>query len=92
MSAAVQAAQPFTHWSRSMDDGALSLWIEQEGRVIERVSIDVCELPSRPDLLARLGDRTRARMLWEAREVAKGNVSLDPAFTGFDASPVGALQ
>lgn len=81
------APEPFTCWGRSADDGTLDLWIQRDGRIVESVTLDVTELPQRPDLLARLSPKTRERMLWEAREVAKGNPSLNPHFPGYDARP-----
>ena len=71
----------FTHWRRSMVDAELNLLREKDGRVVERVSLDLRELPNRPDLLARLGPVIRERLLWEADEMAKGNPDLETAFS-----------
>lgn len=56
----------FTEWRRSMDDGSLVLTTSVEGRIVEVVEIDVSELPSRPDLLGRLGPVARMRLLDDA--------------------------
>ena len=64
-----------------MTDAALDLLREQDGRVVERASLDVRDLPNRPDLLARLGPVIRERLLWEADEMAKGNPDLETAFS-----------
>ena len=64
-----------------MVDAELNLLREKDGRVVERVSLDLRELPNRPDLLARLGPVIRERLLWEADEMAKGNPDLETAFS-----------
>lgn len=83
------ASEMFTHWGREMDGPRLRLWIQHGDTLTERVTLDVTDLPSRADLLARVGPATRARMLWDAREVEKGNPSLDPSFPGYDLAPAG---
>lgn len=88
MATAIVSKQLFTHWARSTDDGDLDLWLEKDGAVLEKVSLDVTELLDRSDLLDRLSPAARARLVWEAREVAKGNRTLSPAFPGYDATPV----
>ena len=79
-------APSFTHWGRGAD-ASLDLWVQGESDVVEEVALDVRDLLQRPDLLERLLAATRARLLWDAREVAKGNLLLDPAFPGYDSSP-----
>jgi hypothetical protein len=82
MSAAT--ANYFTRWHRAMDNGALALVTEgSDGRVLEWIELDVTELPARPELLCRLAPWPRARLLWEAREVAKGNPTLSSSFPGY---------
>jgi len=78
------SAAMFTHWGRAANDGRLDLWVEgSDGRAVERVALDVTELPQRPDLLVRMPWKMKERMLWEAREVAKGNLTLSPQFPGY---------
>jgi hypothetical protein len=70
--AAHSASLPFTRWHRSLDDGWLALVVESaSGRLVESVELDVRELPRRPELLARLGPNTRARLLADAAELAR---------------------
>lgn len=85
---ATRNVEMFTHWGRSADDGTLDMWIQRGSMIVESITLDVTELPQRPALLARMGPQARARMLWEAREVAKGNLTLNPEFPGYDPSPV----
>ena len=82
--AATVSKDQFTHWGRAVDDGTLDLWIQRGDKIVESISLNVTELPQRPDLFERLGPKIRARMLWEAREVAKGNMALDPCFPGYE--------
>lgn len=59
----------FTHWGRGANDPWLDLWIERGGKVVESVTVHLTTLPSRTDLLARMPDRMRSRMLAEAISV-----------------------
>jgi hypothetical protein len=85
-SATRNAREMFTNWGRGMDDGQLDLWVQREGKIVDSASLDVTELPNRLDLLDRMPPVMKLRMLWDAREVAKGNVSLSPSFPGYDGS------
>jgi hypothetical protein len=59
----------FTEWRRSIDGPELVLVTTREnGSIAEWVELDVQELPTRPDLLERLGPIARERLLAEARE------------------------
>ncbi|PNS07826.1 hypothetical protein [Solilutibacter silvestris] len=81
--------QMFTHWGRSMEGPELDLWVQVGQSVTERISLDIRELPAHPELIERMPETFRYRMLWEAREVGKGNFTLDPKFHGYDAREVG---
>lgn len=59
------AETSFTRWHRSMDDGGLILVREAGGKVAEWIELDIADLPTRPDLLSRLGPHSRARLLAE---------------------------
>lgn len=64
------SAPLFTQWGRGMDrDPRLTLMIENPDRTeapIEYRELDIRTLPDRPDLVARMPDRFRDRMMKEA--------------------------
>ena len=61
----------FTRWHREIDGPRLVLVVEREdGSLVEWLELDVRELPERQDLLGRLGERTRKRLLQDAERVA----------------------
>ena len=69
----VPAELPFNRWGRWMDGPGLTLIVEDKagGNPREWREMDVRELPSRPDLLARLGDQARSRLLAEAETATR---------------------
>ena len=83
------AAALFTKWGRGVDAPDLQLWIQHGHRVIESVWLNIQDLPDRPELVSRMPLRMRNRMLWEAREVRKGNTQLSPDFPGYSSESVG---
>lgn len=79
-------APGFTLWRRSMDGPELQLFVTAEdGSIAEEITMDVRELPAHPELLARLGPKTRERLLHDAAECQRGNFTTDPEF---DSPPV----
>jgi len=79
----------FTNWGRGMDVPTLDLSVQRDNRIVESIELDVRDLPDRPDLLERMPPKMRNRMLWEARETRKGNLTLNPVFPGYSAEPIG---
>lgn len=59
---------PFTCWHRHMEGPALELVVHDPagGNPLEWRTLDVRDLPQRPDLLARIGAVAQARLLADA--------------------------
>lgn len=59
---------PFTCWHRHMEGPALALVVYDPagGNPLEWRTLDVRDLPQRPELLARLGPVVRSRLLADA--------------------------
>ena len=60
------AKTEFTHWGMAANSRDLELWIQHDGRVTESLTLDICTLPQRPDVLTRMPGRFRDRFLREA--------------------------
>lgn len=60
--------RPFTCWHRHMEGPALALVVYDPagGNPLEWRTLDVRDLPHRPDLLARLGAVAQARLIADA--------------------------
>lgn len=66
------APAPFTRWHREMDGPLLVLVVERDdGSLAEWLELDVRELPERQDLLGRLGETARNRLLRDAAYTAE---------------------
>jgi hypothetical protein len=61
-------ARPFSCWHRHMEGPALALVVYDPagGNPLEWRTLDVRDLPHRPDLLARLGPVVQSRLLADA--------------------------
>ncbi|WP_448098158.1 hypothetical protein [Luteibacter yeojuensis] len=71
-----EGRRPFSRWVRGMDSDALALVAEDDnGRILEWVDLDIRDLPRRPDLLARLGPDTIARLLADAAKASSCKVN-----------------
>lgn len=68
------SAIPFTRWIREIDGPGLVLSLERPDRSLaEWIELDVRALPGRPDLLCRLGLKSRQRLLADAeRSITAG--------------------
>lgn len=78
--AGTTVVEPFTRWHREMDGPRLLLVVESDDgcRIVEWLELDVRELPNRPDLLGRLGETARNRLLQDAAytaEIAAGGAA-----------------
>lgn len=67
-------ARPFTRWIRGMEDDPNFILVvdnPEGGNPLEWRQLDIRALPGRPDLQARMSDRTRGRMLREAEQAER---------------------
>jgi hypothetical protein len=69
-----RGANCLTHFGQGAYSRLVDLWREENGREVDRVTVDIRDLPRRQDLVARLSARIRARLL-------------PPAMTGTAAAP-----
>ena len=84
------ATRMFTHWGREMDGPGLELIVRDgSGIAVERVELDVRNLPDFPYILDRMPEVMRERMLWEANEIRDGRRSfnLGPKYDCYEPYP-----
>lgn len=69
----IEEQLPFSCWHRHMEGPALALVVYDPagGNPLEWRTLDVRDLPQRPDLLARLGSVVRSRLLADSRRAER---------------------
>jgi hypothetical protein len=80
----------FTLWHRDTDGPGLLLISQQPGQPAEQIEMDVRDLPRHPEILCRLGEKTQARLLYDAAECSRGNFALNPEFGDIPELPTAA--